>query len=106
MTAPTRSLPRCTNRVGNALLELGVRAQQRVLLALADSVEFVAAWYAVQKIGAVTAEVYTFLQPKDYAYYLDYTAAKVVVIADAATLDRHARGLGRKPHPARRSCWS
>jgi benzoate-CoA ligase family protein len=76
-----------TNRVGNALLELGVQRQERVLLALADSVEFVAAWYAVQKIGAVTAEVYTFLQPKDYAYYLDYTDA-VVVIVDAATLDR------------------
>jgi len=76
-----------TNRVGNALLELGVRAQQRVLLSLADSVEFVAAWYAVQKIGAVTAEVYTFLQPKDYTYYLDYTEA-VVVVVDAATLDR------------------
>ncbi len=49
--------------------------------------EFVATWYAVQKIGAVTAEVYTFLQPKDYAYYLDYTAATVVVV-DAGTLDR------------------
>ena len=76
-----------TNRVGNALLELGAHPQQRVLLALADLVEFVASWYAVQKIGAVTAEVYTFLQPKDYAYYLDYTDA-VVVIVDAATLDR------------------
>jgi benzoate-CoA ligase family protein len=35
----------------------------------------------------VTAEAYTFLQPKDYAYYLDYTRAGVVV-ADASTLDR------------------
>jgi benzoate-CoA ligase family protein len=76
-----------TNRVGNALIELGVRRQQRVLLALADSVEFVAAWYAVQKIGAVTAEVYTFLQPKDYTYYLDYTDAGVVIV-DGPTLDR------------------
>lgn len=80
------------NRVGNALLELGVHARDRVLLALADSVEFVAAWYAVQKIGAVTAEVYTFLQPKDYAYYVDYTAAKVVV-ADANTLPRLREAL-------------
>ncbi len=64
-----------TNQVGNALLEIGVRAHDRVLLALADSFEFVATWYAVQKIGAVTAEVYTFLQPKDYTYYLDYTDA-------------------------------
>ena len=76
-----------SNRVGNALLELGVRAGEQVLLALANSIEFVATWYAVQKIGAVTAEVYTFLQPKDYAYYLEYTDA-VVVVVDPVTLDR------------------
>ncbi len=84
-----------TNQVGNALLEIGVRPQERVLLALADSVEFVATWYAVQKIGAVTAEVYTFLQPKDYAHYLEYTAATVVVV-DLPTLERMraARDIG------------
>jgi benzoate-CoA ligase family protein len=76
-----------TNRSGNVLGELGVRAEERVLLVLADSVEFVALWYGTQKIGAVTAEAYTFLQPKDYAYYLDYTRASVVV-ADATTLER------------------
>jgi benzoate-CoA ligase family protein len=76
-----------TNQVGNALLELGLRPQQRLLLALADSIEFVATWYAAQKIGGVTAEVYTFLQTKDYAYYVDYTEAKVVV-ADRMTLER------------------
>jgi benzoate-CoA ligase family protein len=75
------------NRSGNVLRELGVRAEERVLLVLADGVEFVALWYGAQKIGAVTAEAYTFLQPKDYAYYLDYTRAGVVV-ADAATLER------------------
>ena len=80
-------LAELSNRVGNALLELGVRPRDRVLLALTDSIEFVATWYAVQKIGAVTAEVYTFLQPKDYAYYLDYTAATVVVV-DSVTLER------------------
>ncbi|HET9324868.1 MAG TPA: benzoate-CoA ligase family protein, partial [Gaiellaceae bacterium] len=58
--------------------------EERVLLVLADSVEFVALWYGAQKIGAVTAEAYTFLKPKDYAYYLDYTRAGVVV-ADPTT---------------------
>ena len=80
-------LAELTNQVGNALLELGVHSQDRVLLALADSVEFVATWYAAQKIGAVTAEVYTFLQPKDYAYYVDYTGATVVVV-DGVTVER------------------
>jgi benzoate-CoA ligase family protein len=73
------------NRIGNVLLELGVHRGQIVLLALTDSVEFVATWYAAQKVGAVTAEVYTFLQPKDYTYYLGYTEA-VLVVADATTL--------------------
>ena len=72
------------NRSGHLLRELDVRAEERVLLVLADSVEFVALWYGAQKIGAVTAEAYTFLQPKDYAYYLDYTRAGVVV-ADTTT---------------------
>lgn len=54
---------------------------------IGDSVEFVALWYGAQKIGAVTAEAYTFLKAKDYAYYLDYTRAGVVV-ADTTTVDR------------------
>ncbi|MEC3980758.1 benzoate-CoA ligase family protein [Amycolatopsis sp. H20-H5] len=79
------TLATLTNRIGHVLRELGVRSGQRVLLALSDGEEFVATWYAVQKIGAVTAEVYPFLQPKDYRYYLGYTEA-VVVVADAVTL--------------------
>lgn len=72
-------------RVGNALRELGVRQEERVLLALRDGLEFVASWYAAQKLGAVTAEVYTFLPPKDLAYFLDYTRASVVIV-DTSTL--------------------
>jgi benzoate-CoA ligase family protein len=86
-TTTYRELAVLCNRIGNVLLGLGARRGERVLLALSDGVEFVATWYAAQKIGAVTAEVYTFLQPKDYRYFLDYTGARVV-IADPVTLDR------------------
>jgi benzoate-CoA ligase family protein len=75
------------NQVGNALLEIGVRRGDRVLIALGDGVDFVATWYGAQKIGAITAEVYTFLQPKDYRYYADYVEP-AVVIADGVTLPR------------------
>lgn len=74
-----------TNRAGGVLRELGVDRGDLVLLALNDGVEFVAVWYGAQKIGAVTAEVYTYLQPKDYAYFLRYTGASVVVV-DRSTL--------------------
>ncbi len=80
-------LAELTNRVGHALRDLGVLPEQRVLLALADGPEFVATWYAALKIGAVTAEAYTFLQTKDYEYYLDYTRA-VVAVVDGNTLAR------------------
>ncbi|MEA2179866.1 MAG: hypothetical protein QOG77_3163, partial [Solirubrobacteraceae bacterium] len=73
-----------TNRIGNVLRDAGVRPEERVLIALSDGAEFVASWYAVLKLGAVVAEVYTFLAPKDYAYVLDYTRARVVLV-DATT---------------------
>ena len=84
------------NRAGNVLRELGLRRGERVLLALNDGVEFVAVWYGAQKIGAVTAEVYTYLQPKDYAYFLGYTQARVVVV-DRVTLDL-VRGAAEGHH--------
>ncbi len=73
-------LARLTNRIGNVLLDRGVRPEDRVLLALADGQEFVASWFAALKIGAVVAEVYTFLLPKDYAYYLRYARPRAVVV--------------------------
>jgi benzoate-CoA ligase family protein len=78
-------LARLANRAGNVLLELGVRPEDRVLLALSDGVEFVATWFGALKVGAVVAEVYTFLRSKDYAYYLEYARPRVVV-ADATTV--------------------
>jgi benzoate-CoA ligase family protein len=75
------------NRAGHVLRDLGVEPEDRVLLALSDGVEFVAAWFAVVKLGAVVSEVYTFLQPKDYEYYLNYSRAKVVLV-DATTLEK------------------
>jgi acyl-coenzyme A synthetase/AMP-(fatty) acid ligase len=90
-------LARLTNRSGNVLRELDVRSEERVLLILGDSVEFVALWYGAQKIGAVTAEAYTFLQTKDYAYYLDYTRAGVVV-ADTTTAERVREAAATSPY--------
>jgi benzoate-CoA ligase family protein len=80
-----RELAALQNRAGNVLLDLGVRPEDRVLLALSDGPEFVACWYAVLKVGAVVAEAYTFLPAKDYAYYLRYSGARVVIV-DGSTL--------------------
>ena len=93
-------LARLTNRVGNALLDLDVRPDDRVLLALADGPEFVASWFGALKIGAVVAEVYTFLREKDYRYYLEYGRPRVVIV-DASTVETIERASSGIQYPPR-----
>jgi benzoate-CoA ligase family protein len=76
-----------SNKVGNILKDLGVEVENRVLLAINDSPEFVASWYGIIKIGAVATDVYTYLHEKDYEYFLNYTRAKVAIV-DQATLPK------------------
>ena len=82
-----RELWLLTNRIGNVLRELGVEPENRVLLILEDSPDWVATWLATMKIGAVGTHAYTYLTPNDYAYLLDLVRPKVVV-ADCRTLER------------------
>lgn len=78
---------RMANRVGNALLSLGVEPEHRVLIVLPDSIEFVASWFGAAKIGAVITMVNTILPKADYDYYLDYTRARAAVV-HASVLER------------------
>lgn len=97
-TTSYAELAALVNRAGNLLHDLGVQRGDRVLLVLSDSLEFVACWYGAQKIGAVTAEAYTFLPAKDYAHFLSYTEADVVIVDTVALAAvRQACGLGRTP---------
>jgi benzoate-CoA ligase family protein len=86
-----------TNRTGHVLRDVGVRRGDRVLLAVSDGAAFVATWYAVLKIGGITAEAYTFLPDKDLAYLVDYTGAAALV-ADRLTLEVARRALARTQH--------
>jgi benzoate-CoA ligase family protein len=90
------------NRVANVLAGLGARRGDRVLLALSDGLEFVATWYAAQKLGAVAAECYTFLLPKDFAYFLRY-AEPAVVVADGVTIGAIRQAEMLAPDPRRRT---
>jgi len=67
------------NRAGNALRRLGVRPEERVLLAVFDSPEFVYAFWGAVKIGAVPVPVNTFLTPDEYAYLLNDSRAGVLI---------------------------
>jgi benzoate-CoA ligase family protein len=69
-----------SNRVGNALRELGVEIEDRVLIVLSDCPEFVWTWFGSARIGAVITMVNPLLPAEDYRYYLEYTRARVAVI--------------------------
>jgi benzoate-CoA ligase len=74
---------RMANRVGNALRELGLEAEQRILLVLPDCPEFVWAWFGAARIGAVITMVNPLLPADDYRYYLEYTRARVAVVHES-----------------------
>ena len=81
------------NRAGNALRELGVEMENRVLLAVLDGPEFVATFFGAIKLGAVPVPVNTNLTPDDYAHYLRDSRAKVAVVsAPLAGAVRPVRG--------------
>jgi benzoate-CoA ligase family protein len=72
-----RQLQALANQVASALVAAGVRAEDRVLIGLYDSIEFAAAFFGVLKAGAVVAMVNPELPAADYAHYLEYTRARV-----------------------------
>ena len=71
------------NRAGNALREVGLEIEQRVLIVLPDCPAFVWTWFGAARIGAVITMVNPLLPADDYKYYLDYTRARVAVIHES-----------------------
>src|SRR5690348_10152252 len=71
------------NRTGNALRELGVRPEERVLLLLLDTPEFAYAFFGAIKIGAIPVPVNTLLKPSDYEYLLNDSRARALIVSAA-----------------------
>jgi len=78
-----RQLLERTNRAGNALRQLGIRPEERVVLLLLDTPKFLYSFFAAIKIGAVAVPVNTFLKPHEYEYLLNDTRARVVLVSEA-----------------------
>jgi len=71
------------NRLGNALRRLGVQREQRVVLLLHDSPQFVWSFWGTLKIGAVPIPTNTLLKPRDYEYILRDSRAEVAIVSEA-----------------------
>jgi benzoate-CoA ligase family protein len=82
-TVTYQQLGKCVNRAGNALRQLGVRVEERVLLLLLDTPEFAASFFGAIKIGAVPVPVNTLLKPSDYQYMLNNSRARVAIVSQS-----------------------
>ena len=71
-----------TDRVGNALLALGLRAGDRVGVLLPNSIECLVAYYALAKAGLVRVSMNTRETLDSHQYKIDDSGARGVIHAD------------------------
>src|SRR3989442_11065943 len=69
------------DRTGNALLEVGVETDNRVLVLCLDAPEFIGTFWGSIKIGAVPIPTNTLMRTADYLYFLNDSRAKVAVVS-------------------------
>lgn len=72
------------NRAGNALKELDVGVEHRVLLVLPDCPEFAYSFFGAIKIGAVPIPTNPWMRASDYEYLLKDSRARVVIVHESS----------------------
>jgi benzoate-CoA ligase family protein len=80
-------------RVGRALLDAGLLPEQRVLLALLDTVDFPACFLGAMLAGLVPVPVNTLLPAEDIAYLLSDSRARAIIVSDHL-VDKLAPAIG------------
>ncbi len=76
-----REVQALANRYANVLSSAGVAPEQRVIIALPDGPDYVAALFGILKIGAVVVMVNPELKPDAIEYFFDYSRAVVALVA-------------------------
>ena len=85
------------NRYANVVCSAGVAPEQRVIIALPDGPDYVAALFGILKIGAVVVMVNPELKPDAIEYFFEYSRA-VVALVHAAHADAFRAAAGRAAH--------
>jgi benzoate-CoA ligase family protein len=80
-----REVQALANRAAQAILRLGVRSEERVVVALPDGPEYVAVLFGIFKAGAVAVMVNPQLAEPEIAGILGYSRARLAFV-DAAAL--------------------
>jgi len=70
------------NKTANAMRDLGVRVEDKVMLLMLDIPQFYAMFWGCIRMGAVPIPVNTMLTPEDYEFYLNDSRARVLAVSD------------------------
>lgn len=76
-----------TNRLANALLELGIKKEERVAIMGFNSIEWTESYFAISKIGAVPVNLNPRFVPRELKYILE-DSDSVALIMDDEGLER------------------
>jgi len=71
------------NRTGNALKNLGIEIEDRVLVIAPDSPEFAYSFFGAIKIGAVAVPTNPWMFAKDYEYLINDSRARAIIVHES-----------------------
>ena len=74
-------------RVHVGLASIGVEPEHRILMFGTDSIDYVTMWFGALRVGAIPAVVSDLYKPRELAYFIDDTAARLLFI-DAEQLPK------------------
>ncbi|MBI4245462.1 MAG: benzoate-CoA ligase family protein [Planctomycetes bacterium] len=77
-------IQRLSNQFANAFTGLGAEIENRIMIVLHDTPEYVGAFFGILKTGAVVVMVNPGLKTQDYIGFLGYTRAKIAVVHSSA----------------------
>ena len=89
------------NRFASGLTALGLDLEQRVVLAMLDTIDWPVAFLGAIKAGIVPVAVNTLLTTKDYEFMLSDSRARALVLSDRRRACSRMR-TGAMAYPARR----
>ncbi|HEX5477709.1 MAG TPA: benzoate-CoA ligase family protein, partial [Burkholderiales bacterium] len=84
------------NRFGSGLRLLGLQMEQRVLIAMVDTIDWPVAFLGAIRAGIVPIAVNTLLTQKDYEYMLSDSRARALIVSEAL-LPQFEPLLGKLP---------
>ncbi len=70
------------NKTANAMSDLGVRIEDKVMMLMIDIPQFYAIFWASIKIGAIPIPVNTMLTPGDYEFYLNDSRSRLLAVSE------------------------